>query len=49
MTLRGVTLVETMVALAVLAIIISIGVPSYVSITQSNRATNTANELLHHL
>lgn len=42
----GFTLVELMVVIAVLAILVSIGIPGFQSIVAQNRATSTANELL---
>lgn len=45
----GLTLLELMVGISVLAIILSIGVPGFQSIMQSSRATSIANDLLGHL
>ncbi|MGO9445359.1 MAG: GspH/FimT family pseudopilin [Thiobacillaceae bacterium] len=46
---RGVTLVELLVTLAVLAILLMIGIPSYQSITTSSRTSSEINELVTHL
>lgn len=43
---RGFTLVELMVTLAVLVILMAVAVPSFRSITLSNRLTTNANELV---
>ena len=43
---RGVTLIELMVTVAVLAILLGIGVPSFRSFIQNARATTQANEFL---
>lgn len=43
---QGFTLVELMVTLAVLAIIIGIAVPSFNAMTQRNRLTTAANEIV---
>ena len=45
-TQSGFTLVELMVAIAVLAILASIATPSFQGIVAENRATSAANELL---
>ncbi|KTT05021.1 peptidase [Pseudomonas oryzihabitans] len=45
-TQYGFTLIETMVAIAILAIVISIAAPSFTSMLQSNRAAVLSNELL---
>jgi type IV fimbrial biogenesis protein FimT len=42
----GVTLVELMVALAVFAILVTIGIPSFTNLVANNRASAAANELL---
>lgn len=42
----GFTLIELMVALAVLAIVLGIGVPSFQNIMERNRAASQTNELL---
>ena len=42
----GFTLVELMIVIVVLAIILTLGVPSFRSIIQNNRATTTANDLV---
>jgi type IV fimbrial biogenesis protein FimT len=42
----GVTLVELMVALAVFAILVTIGIPSFTNLIANNRVTAAANELL---
>ena len=41
----GLTLIELLVAVAVLAILLSIGIPSFQSLVAQNRATSAANEL----
>lgn len=43
---QGVTLVELMVTVAVLAILAGIGVPAFQSLVAQNRATSAANDLL---
>ncbi|MBU6438541.1 MAG: GspH/FimT family pseudopilin, partial [Betaproteobacteria bacterium] len=43
---RGVTLIELMVVLALIAILLTIGVPSYQSFTTSNRMSGELNNLL---
>ena len=45
-TQYGFTLIETMVAIAILAIVISIAAPSFSRTLESNRAAVTSNELL---
>lgn len=45
-TIRGFTLVELMVTLAVAAIALTIAVPSFQSVFQSNRLVSQANELV---
>ncbi|MDT3718948.1 GspH/FimT family pseudopilin [Pseudomonas oryzihabitans] len=45
-TQYGFTLIETMVAIAILAIVISIAAPSFTRMLQSNRAAVMSNELL---
>lgn len=45
-TQYGFTLIETMVAIAILAIVISIAAPSFTRMLQSNRAAVLSNELL---
>lgn len=42
----GVTLVEMMTVMAIMAILLAIGVPSYKYVTSSNRMYNEAGELL---
>lgn len=42
---KGFTLIEMLVSLVVLAILLSIGVPSFQSLVAQNRATSAANEL----
>lgn len=42
----GFTLVELMIVIVVLAIILTLGVPSFRSIIQNNRATTAANDLV---
>ncbi|QDI03104.1 prepilin-type N-terminal cleavage/methylation domain-containing protein [Xanthomonas cerealis pv. cerealis] len=44
--LRGFTLVELMVTVAVLAIIMALAFPSFTMLIRSNRLTSTANELV---
>lgn len=48
-TLRGLTLVELMVTLTVLAVLLGIAVPSFRSLIESSRLTSQANDLLHGL
>ena len=43
---QGFTLIELMIALAVLAIIISLAAPSFVTMIQNNRATGATNDLI---
>lgn len=45
---RGFTLLELMVTIAILAILLAIGVPSFTAYIESSRATATANELLYY-
>ncbi|KTS74844.1 peptidase [Pseudomonas oryzihabitans] len=45
-TQYGFTLIETMVAIAILAIVISIAAPSFTRMLQSNRAAVLSNELV---
>lgn len=45
-SVRGFTLVELMVTVAVLAVILAIGVPSFTGIMHRNRLTASANELV---
>lgn len=45
----GFTLIELLVTMAILAILLAIGVPSYQSITTSNRITAEINGLVSHL
>ncbi len=45
-TVRGFTLVELMVTLVVLAIVLSIGVPSFTGMTNRNKLTSASNELV---
>ena len=42
----GFTLIELMIVIVVLAIILTLGVPSFRSIIQNNRATTIANDLV---
>ncbi|KAA0876649.1 GspH/FimT family pseudopilin [Nitrincola tapanii] len=42
----GFTLIELMVVTVLLAIILSIGIPNYISLLERNRTTATANEIL---
>ena len=46
---RGLTLLEAMVTVAILAIVVGIGVPSYQALMERNRVTTVANDLLYHL
>jgi type IV fimbrial biogenesis protein FimT len=46
MRMRGVTLVELVVTLAVFAILVSIAAPSFVQMIAANRITNQTNELI---
>ena len=43
---RGFTLLELMVAIAVLAILVTVGVPSFRDLIQNNRVTTQTNELV---
>ena len=43
---RGFTLLELMVTVAVLAILATVGIPSFVDLVQNNRVTTQANELV---
>lgn len=43
---RGLTLVELMVTVAIMAILLGVGVPSFQSFVQNSRATAQANEFL---
>ena len=43
---RGFTLLELMVAIAVLAILVTIGVPSFQTLIQNNRVVTQTNELV---
>lgn len=43
---HGFTLVELMVTIAVLAVILAIGIPSFATLTNRNRLTATSNELV---
>ena len=43
---RGFTLLELMVAIAVLAVLATIGVPSFQNLIQNNRVTTQTNELV---
>jgi len=43
---QGFTLVELMVALAILAILVSLAAPSFVAMTKNNRATAVTNDLI---
>jgi type IV fimbrial biogenesis protein FimT len=43
---RGVTLIELMFAIAVLAILLGIGAPSFVDMVRANRTTTLTNELV---
>ncbi|NMG03320.1 GspH/FimT family pseudopilin [Azoarcus taiwanensis] len=43
---RGFTLIELMIAITVLAVLLGIGVPSFRSIIQNNRATSTTNDVV---
>lgn len=45
----GFTLIELLVTMAILAIVLAIGVPSYQNITTSNRMTAEINGLVSHL
>lgn len=44
--ITGFTLVELLVAMAVLAILLTIGIPSFTNLVTNNRATTATNELL---
>ncbi|HEX5515242.1 MAG TPA: GspH/FimT family pseudopilin, partial [Gammaproteobacteria bacterium] len=43
---RGFTVVELMIAVAIFAIIVSIGVPSFQSLVANNRLTSVTNQLV---
>lgn len=43
---KGITLIEMMIAIVVLAILVTIGIPSFNTLIQNNRATAIANELV---
>lgn len=43
---RGFTLVELMITLAVMAILLTVGIPSFQTIFQSNRLATQANEMI---
>ncbi len=43
---RGFTLIELMVALVVLGILVTVGIPGFQNIIRDNRATSISNELL---
>lgn len=43
---RGFTLLELMVTVAVLAILVTVGVPSFQTLIQNNRVTTQTNELV---
>jgi len=45
-TQTGFTLIELMVTIAVVAILLTVGVPSFRSLTQNNRMATQANELM---
>jgi len=45
-TQTGFTLIELMVTIAVVAILLTVGVPSFRSLTQNNRMSTQANELM---
>ena len=49
MNQSGVTLVELMVVLAVFAILLGIGIPSFVGLANSSRLTSATNELVSSL
>ncbi|KAF1713067.1 GspH/FimT family pseudopilin [Pseudoxanthomonas sacheonensis] len=44
--LRGFTLIELMVTISVIAILIAIGMPSFISVINSNRLTAQSNEVV---
>ena len=46
---RGFTLLELMAALTVIGILLTVGVPTFVDVVRSNRATSNANELVNAL
>src|SRR5262245_25530334 len=45
-TAKGFTLLELMTAISVMAILLSIGVPSFIQIIRNNRITAQTNELV---
>lgn len=44
--IAGFTLVELLVAMVVLAVLLTIGIPSFTNLVSNNRATTAANDLL---
>jgi type IV fimbrial biogenesis protein FimT len=44
---RGFTLLELLVTLSIAAILLAVGVPSYVTFIDNNRVTSQANDLLY--
>lgn len=47
--MKGITLIELMVVVAVLAILLSIGLPSFYSLIAQERLTKQSNEIVAHL
>lgn len=45
-TIRGVTLIELLIAIVVLAILIALATPSFLAMMNSNRLTSHANEIV---
>ena len=48
-TLRGITLIEFLITLALIAILLSWGIPDFIALYQKNNLTSEVNTLLTHL